>query len=180
VISDNERATAYQQMEVGREDINDIVLAPAQGASLPGRVSFEGLPPANLTHIEVALRGPDGNSTRYGPTVGKLKEDGSFVLGNVGADSYRAIVNGLPQGYYVKSVRLGDKAAKESGIDTTRDASGPLLITVSARAGRIEGVALDANERPTPGATVVLAPEPPWPIERKLSRTSPQTNMAAL
>jgi hypothetical protein len=109
-----------------------------------------------------------------------LKEDGSFVLGNVGADSYRAIVNGLPQGYYVKSVRLGDKAAKESGIDTTRDASGPLLITVSARAGRIEGVALDANERPTPGATVVLAPEPPWPIERKLSRTSPQTNMAAL
>lgn len=161
LINDNERATAYQQIDVGREDINDVVLALEQGASLPGRVIFEGQLPENLMHIEVALGSPDGSATRYRPTEGKLKEDGSFVLGNVGADIYRVLVFGLPQGYYVKSVRFGDKAAKAAAIDTTRDASGPLLITVSARAGQIEGVVLDANQRPTPGAIVVLAPDPP-------------------
>ncbi len=76
-----------------------------------------------------------------------MKQDGSFAIGNVGADIYMAVVYGLTEGYYMKSVRLGNKAAKESGIDTTRDASGPLLITASARAGQIDGVVLAAAAR---------------------------------
>ena len=55
---------------------------------------------------------------------------------------------------------MGDDEVKDTGIDTTRSAGGPLIITVSARAGQIEGVVLDDKQQPTAGASVVLVPEP--------------------
>ncbi len=67
LIGDNERATAYQQIEVGREHIDDVLLTRAEGAPLPGHVILEGPPPANLTHIEVACAvwvAPHGTAQR--------------------------------------------------------------------------------------------------------------------
>ena len=58
----------------------------------------------------------------------------------------------------MKSLRIGHDEFRESGIDATRAAAGPLTITVSARAGQIEGVVLDAKRQPTAGAFVVLIP----------------------
>lgn len=154
-------SSARRQIVVGSENIDNVVLALEEGATLPGRVVFEGPPPANLTQIEVDLRDLDRNQIRFGPNPCKVKPDGTFMLGNVGTDVYRAAVGGLPDGYYVKSVRIGDDEVKESGIDTTNGVSGPLVVTVSAKAGQIEGVVLNAKQQPTPGATVVLVPDPP-------------------
>lgn len=160
-LGKNDRISARRQIVVGSENVDSVVLALAEGATLPGRVIFEGPPPANLTQIEVDLRDLDRNQIRFGPNPCKVKPDGTFMLGNVGTDVYRAAVGGLPDGYYVKSVRIGDDEVKESGIDTTNGVSGPLFVTVSAKAGQIEGVVLNAKQQPTPGATVVLVPDPP-------------------
>ncbi|HUE23275.1 MAG TPA: carboxypeptidase regulatory-like domain-containing protein [Bryobacteraceae bacterium] len=158
MMDGNHDITAHQRLDVGSNDIDNLVLTLEAGDSLPGCLVFEGPPPTNLAQIEVGLRDANGNGMHFGPASGKAKEDGSFTLGNVGADSYEVVVGGLPEGYYVESVRMGDAEVKESGIDATHDAGGPLVITVSAGAGQIEGVARDAKQQPAPGATVLLVP----------------------
>ena len=90
----------------------------------------------------------------------EIKEDGSFSLSNVGAEIYEPSVSGLPEGYYLKSVRIGDDELKAVGVDTTRGAVGPvLLLTISDKAAWLEGVVQNAKAQPVPGATVVLVPE---------------------
>jgi hypothetical protein len=65
----------------------------------------------------------------------------------------------MPEGYYVKSVRLRDKEMKDRLMDTTRGAEGPLVITISSKAGWIDGVVRNAKQEPVGSATVVLAPD---------------------
>jgi 5-hydroxyisourate hydrolase-like protein (transthyretin family) len=159
--SGKERYSARRQVDVASADIDNLVVTLSTGAELAGQLRFEGPPPANLSDIQVTLRERDGGGMMFGPTPSApMKEDGSFTLSNVGMDIYKAEVIGLPDGYFLKSVRMGDDEVKDTGIDTTRGVAGPLVITISAKAGQIEGVVLDANQRPTAGVPVVLVPEP--------------------
>jgi hypothetical protein len=68
-------------------------------------------------------------------------------------------VDSLPQGYYVKSIRMGDVDALKNGIDFTRQASGPLEILLNPNGGRLEGFVTNARLHPAASATVVLVPE---------------------
>lgn len=153
--------SAIQGLDVGSGNVENVLLAPSPGVELAGQLRYEGKPPANPAQLQVSLRGGDANEIRFAPTPsGEVKEDGSFTLTNVGPDIYRVRVDGLADGSYVKSVRIGNDELKESGIDTTRGVAGPLVIAVSARAGQIEGVVLDAKQQPMAGASVVLVPAP--------------------
>jgi hypothetical protein len=150
-----------QPVEVSGSPIENVILNLSSGAEVTGQIRFEGQAPLGLTEIEVSLHFPDGSGMGFGPTPSaEAHEDGSFTLTNVGSEIYVARVSGLPEGYYLKSVRIGDDELKEAGIDTTHGVAGPLLLTVSAAAGQIEGVVLNARQQPAPGAKVVLAPAP--------------------
>ena len=160
----NDGKTSYsarQQVDVGGSGIEDVALSLSQGSELAGELRFEGQTPPSLTGIGVGLV----EFERYDGPLGarpysEVKEDGTFTLPNIAGEIYRAFVQGLPAGYYLKSVRIGDEELKETGIDATREVSGTLLLTVSSNAGQIEGVVTDAKQKPVPGATVVLVPEP--------------------
>lgn len=161
VQEDKTSYSAHQQLEVSGSNIENVVLNLSPDSEMAGQLRFEGQPPPGLTEIRIFLDDPEPSHIRFGPTPGgEVREDGSFTLSHVGSEIYRARVHGLPAGYYLKSVRIGDDELKEAGIDTTRGAAGPLLLTISDRAGQIEGVVLNAKQEPTPGATVVLVPEP--------------------
>jgi protocatechuate 3,4-dioxygenase beta subunit len=152
---------AYQHLEVGNSNIDDVTLSLTTGAELPGQLRFEGQPPASLNGIEVSLEEFEGYEFRMGPQPSaEMKDDGTFTLPSIAAELYRARVRGLPDGYYLKSVRLGDDELKDTGIDATHELSGTLLVTVSSRAGLIEGVVQNDKDQPVPGASVVLVPEP--------------------
>jgi Carboxypeptidase regulatory-like domain len=152
--------SARRHLDVGITNLDNVDLMLSAGVKLTGELRTEGRPPAGLTEIQVSLRSRDQNEPiPFAPSV-HVKEDGSFTLSNVGAGVYRAAISGLPDGYYVKSVRMGDDEVKDSGIDTTHEAGGTLVITVSDKAGQIDGVVLNAKQQPTPGAFVVLIPEP--------------------
>jgi protocatechuate 3,4-dioxygenase beta subunit len=152
---------ASQQVEVSNTNVENLVLNLSSGTEMTGQVRFEGQPPPSVTEIQVGLGGPDRDQMQFGPRPsGEVKEDGSFSLSNVGTEIYEPSVSGLPEGYFLKSVRIGDDELKAVGVDTTRGAVGPLLLTISDKAGQIEGVVRNAKEQPVPGAAVVLVPEP--------------------
>ena len=161
-IQDGKRTlSANQHIDVGGGNLEDVTLNLSAGSELAGQLRFEGRTPPSLTGVDVGLDEFAGYEFRFGPRPNaEVKEDGSFTLTNIAGEVYRARVRGLPDGYYLKSARLGDDEVKDTGIDATREIAGPLLLTVSSRAGQIEGVVLNAREQPVPGAAVVLVPEP--------------------
>jgi hypothetical protein len=151
---------ASQQVEVTSTNVENLVLNLSAGTEMTGQVRFEGQPPPSMTEIRVGLGSPDPEMPQFGPRPNaEVKEDGSFSLSSVGTEIYEPSVSGLPEGYYLKSVRIGDDELKAVGVDTTRGVPGPLLLTISDKAGQIEGVVQNAKEQPVPGATVVLVPE---------------------
>jgi uncharacterized surface anchored protein len=111
-----------------------------------------------MADIRIMLE-PDGNAF-MGWASAPVHHDGSFTLSNVAAGHYQLHIGGLPEDYYVKSARLGDKDLLESGLDGARAGTALLEVAVSSLGGQVEGVVLDAEEQPAAGAAVVLVPEP--------------------
>ena len=128
--------------------------------------------PLKLENLHVNLSGPNTNSLMMGGgangaksfTFGtraneKVGEDGKFVLKDIFPDAVRPSVSGLPDGFYVKSMQLGQAEVYESGLDFSRGASGALRITVSGKAGNVQGGVVDDSGNPVTGAIVVLIPK---------------------
>ena len=99
-----------------------------------------------------------------------MKADGSFTLSNVTPSRYQVHIFGIPEDYYIKSVRLGDKDVLESGLDFTAGATGTLEIVVSSNGGQIEGVVLNADEQTVSAARVVLVPDEPRRAQSRFYR----------
>ena len=108
-----------------------------------------------------ALRvGAGGGMISFGTTTDeKVGENGQFLLPDLPPDTSRLRMSGLPDGFYIKSVRMDEQEILESGLDLTRGAGGLVRITLSGKAGTIEGWVADDNSKPVAGTTVVLIPK---------------------
>src|SRR5580704_9394327 len=84
--------------------------------------------------------------------------DGAFSISDVISDVYHLQVMGLPDGYWVKSIRMGDQDVKLTGIDLTRGPGDSIEVIVAPNAGQIDGGVLNDRQQPAAGATVVLVP----------------------
>jgi hypothetical protein len=84
--------------------------------------------------------------------------NGGFTLSNAQPDRYAVTVTGLPDGFYVRSIRMEEADALESGLDLTRGAAGSLQIVVSGKAAQVEGAVTNEKQEPVAGSTVVLLP----------------------
>jgi hypothetical protein len=97
------------RISVGAAPISDVAIVLAKGASIAGRVAFDGdsPPPANLQQISVGLGPPPmGIGCQIQGGSGALKPDGTFqlqavvgacivrVMGNLGRWSVKSIVQG--------------------------------------------------------------------------------------
>ena len=89
---------------------------------------------------------------------GTVNENGRFTLPNAQPDRYDVTVAGLPDGFYVQSIRMEQVDALESGLDLTRGAAGSLQIVVSGKAAQVEGAVTNEKQEPVAGSTVVLLP----------------------
>jgi hypothetical protein len=106
------------------------------------------------------LRTRDPNGMMLGPTPnGRVKEDGSFTLSNVSADHFNVSIYGIPDGFYVKSIRAGDDDVLANGLDLNRGAAGRIDIVLSPNAGVVEGAVQNEKQQPAAGATVVMIPQ---------------------
>jgi uncharacterized surface anchored protein len=82
-------------------------------------------------------------------------EDGSFAVPDIGMDRYLITVNGLPAGYYVKSIRLEKEELLVDGVTFTEKPEHPLEVVLSAQAAAVHGSVTGAGA----GATVALVPQ---------------------
>lgn len=164
-----------QPIEVGSADMDNVSVVLSPALSLKGQVRVEGTAELNLASIHVSLfpQGP----IPIGGANSQVADDGTFTLENLNADSYSVRVMGLPPAFYVKSVRMGDFDATESGLDLTSSSAGVLEILVNPNGGEIDGTVEDPHGMLASGAVVVLVPDPkrrdrPELFQRTASDTS--------
>ena len=145
---------AQQAVDVRESDVENVVLEFSPPAELKGQLRYEGRTVVNPGEIRIWLE----EEHLAGGATGQMRPDGSFTIMDIQPGRYQVNIFGQPDDCYLKSVRLGDQEALESGLDLTRGIGGALEITLSSNGGQVEGVVLNAGDQPETGATVVLAP----------------------
>ncbi len=159
----NHMLSARMPLDVGSGPIDGLAITLQPSAELHGRLKVEGSTAPDIKNFRVtlatrssgAMMGPGG-----GQQFGGLKEDNTFTLANVNADQYDIRVSGIPDGGYVKSIKLGDADVTDTGLDfTSAVIPAELTVVVNMAAATIDGVVQTDQSQPASGVIVVLVPE---------------------
>jgi protocatechuate 3,4-dioxygenase beta subunit len=167
------------QVNVAAEDVADIVLTLSPGSTITGSVKVDngsveellkGIKPPTLPDGVVAPAGlgalnvrlaPTGQGISAGAPSSPVDPSGSFTLGSTAPSTYYVTVNGLPTGYYVKSMTFSGQDILRSPLDFSSGGGGQLEITLAKGVGEISGSVTDSQGRMLTGVTVSLWPRIP-------------------
>ncbi|MEZ5356372.1 MAG: carboxypeptidase regulatory-like domain-containing protein [Bryobacteraceae bacterium] len=156
--SRSERWSAIVPVDVGGGNVSnvDVLLQPGQPVS--GVVKIEGQTEAAMpSSLSVNLE--SSASRMFGGSATEVAEDGSFTVDRVGAGSYRLRLARVPEGHFVKSIRMGEVDVLTNGLELAGGApAAGIEILLSPKAAAIEGTALDGKGDPAGGAVVLLIP----------------------
>ena len=141
VVEDGRRSIARQAVEVVNADVEGVVLSLVPTVELAGVVRVEGTPAHPPSEMSVSLEAEI--AATLGRNSAEVKPDGTFVIPEVTPDVYEVRV-GAPQGFYVKSIRLGDAEAPDGRIDLAQG-SGPVTVLLATDVGEVEGSVKKAN-----------------------------------
>jgi hypothetical protein len=157
--ADQKTLSARQEVDVGEDNVDNIIFVLGSGSELSGRVAVESGSAPSLDSVGVLLRPQEQTGIMYGSLSGQV-HDGAFTISDVASGIYHLQVMGRPDGYWVKSIRMGDQDVKTAGIDLTRGPGDPLTVILAPNAGQIDGAVMNERQQAAAGSTVVLVPEP--------------------
>lgn len=185
------------RVDLTSKDAESLVLTLQPGFSIPGRIRFEDgatiprdlnlsafgfgmrFDPPILGQTTVATAVPGGFSnqrfTAPEPNVRNASSDGTFVLNDVPAGTYRTYVSPivvpspapgvfpapLPanmQNLFVKSVRFGQTDVRDGQLLITAAPQEQLEIVIGTNSSVLEGRVLSSSQQPSPGSTILLVP----------------------
>ena len=152
-----EREVGYVPFRIDGSDVEGLVVTTARGATLTGRVAFEGAPPT-ASSIRITLRATPGQSMTMlmgPPPSAELKPDLTFTLAGV-FGTQAVAVNGVPRGWIVKEVRLGDRDITDRPADFK--SNDRLDILLSNRGAILTGRVIPAAGAEASDYRVVLSP----------------------
>jgi hypothetical protein len=153
--------TGRTTVDVAGANIEGVVVTIGSGVSVTGRIRVDSETTQDLQnpHIQLQRGGPTVDSILLGGTY-RIAKDRTFVLDDLEPFRYGVLVGGLPDGFYTKSIRVGEADITYSGLDLTSGAPGEVDILVSPKAGLVSGVVQNPDtNKPPPGAEVVLVPK---------------------
>jgi len=158
--------TAQMTLNV-QSDMDGIVLTLVSGASLSGRLIFEGATgqsSVSLNTFRVQLRPSiDGsiiaNFSGPPPVSQATSTDGALRIDTVFPGEFRLTVTPLPADVYVKQARFNQVDILNKPMQYTASDSGALEVVLSARGGQVDGTAGGDNLQRVQGSTAVLIPD---------------------
>ncbi len=168
--------SASQSVNVTGEDIGSLVLVVRTGSTVSGNlVTDDGAaPPFGPSGVRMLL---DATSDNVLPTVQvvAVESDWSFKLANVGGPFLFRLL-GIPDDWMLGSVTFGEKDITDVAWDVPtfgRQFRG-LTLVVTNKVGTITGSVVDASEKPTADAAVVVFADNPelWIPGSRFVRTT--------
>ena len=165
----------WATVDVGSSDVVNIVVTMVDPVAVSGTVKVEGQQTLGTESQAMSLSlvqaefipGLPGSATNYART-----SQGAFKIAAVTPNNYYVSFAGLPEGSYVKSVRMNGQEVIGTGIDLTSARSAVILeVTLSTKGGSVEGTVVD-NGKAAPGSYVMLLADPVQPGQPYLNRSS--------
>jgi hypothetical protein len=166
-------------------DIDNLTIVTTPGATLSGRVAYEGQAPTNQT-VQITAAPPSGGLAPIGAMInaralggGRVNEDATFELrGIAGPQMIR--VQGVPAGWVLKSVTLDGADITDVAYDFKpgHNVTG-LVVTLTNRLTEIRGSVHDGRGQPVADYVLVAFPEDSklWgPQSRFVQTTRPNQN----
>ncbi len=150
--------TTAKKLLDARNSVEDFTVTLNSGVEINGTVRAEGAAQPNLKSVRVSLLPSERREVLAPLPNTQVKEDGTFTLSNVRPDSYHLTAFELPDGYYVKSIRMGDEDVLDSGLKLNGGSTGPISIALSPGTGEIAGIVQNAQQQVAIGAIVTLVP----------------------
>jgi hypothetical protein len=165
----NNNEFAFVPISVGGSDITGVRVVTGTGATLSGRVVFEGSPPPAGTRIRVVPQSADPSRNvepvRTNGNVGIVAADGSFQIDGIAAPLFlRITIDGGrtsdPGSYMTKSVLIDGADVADIPFDPTRRGSvSGVTLVVTDKVTVVSGVVSDGRGTPLDGTTVLIVPE---------------------
>jgi uncharacterized protein (DUF2141 family) len=144
-------------IDVGDTDVTGIDLLLVRGVKLSGRVVSENPGAVKLSDIYLAFTSISRDQDSL--ATAEVNKEGVFTTStDLPPGTYRVQVGGLPDGWYLRSVRAGTQEVINSGLTVTRGAQPPLELVIALGAAQITGKVL-FGDKPVGGATVWIASE---------------------
>ena len=161
VNAQGKNLAARMAIQVGASNVEGITLPLHGGVPVSGRVRVEGETTQSIASVQVLLRPAETGGLVFGPLpIQQVKPDGSFQMDDVGADRYTVTINGLPESFYVKSVRSADLDVLAGGLEIAGGSPAPLDVVLSPNAGQVTGTVLDPKTQKAAAAVMaVLVPQ---------------------
>jgi protocatechuate 3,4-dioxygenase beta subunit len=153
-----QRATAHVPVDVGNGDVNNVAVRLQPALALTGKVTVEGSQSSvrlssirlNFTPSEPGI----GNQGNNGQT--QLADDGTFQT-TLAAEGYMVEAGGLPDGYYLKSVKLAGREMPDALLDLSYG-GGQVDIVLAPAAGDVTGMVQNGRGDPATSVQVTAVP----------------------
>jgi len=161
-----------QEISVGGEDLDGVVIVTGPGARISGTVVLDGQSQLRTQQVQVAARLaevdqalPAGNGTT------RLNDDWTFEIS--GLFDPRLFRVTVPQGWTLKAVMLNGQDITDTPIELpTGQAVGGLQIVVTDKSTSVSGHVTDARGDPVTDTSVVIFPadETRWTYQSRYVR----------
>jgi len=150
-------------ISVSGEDLSNVVLVTAKGATATGRLVFDGgTKPTTLTSIRITAMAADNDMMQMGGSLGNVKADGSFEMKGLGGTRLLRPV-GLPQGWTLKAIRnVAGADVTDTGLDfKPGDSVAGIDIVLTNKLIDVSGTVKGGDGQPAKDYTVVLFSDDP-------------------
>ncbi len=138
--------TGNRQVDVVDQSVTDLTVTIEPGVTIRGQVRVSGEPPLdpqpNLPTIFFEGQTP----VFSGGLPAQTDPQGRFTIGPLDRDRYRISAQGLPQGYYLKSVQMGGVSSADT-LDLTKT-SGDVIVTIEEGMAEVNGKVFEKGEKP--------------------------------
>jgi hypothetical protein len=154
---EGKRYSARMPLEVRDANIEGIELELEPPAEIQGRLVVEDNGDLKSKPFQLLLqsRGASGQASWL-----HLLDESTFPVEEIGFEGpYDVLPSRLPEDFYVKSIRLGERDVLETGFDFTPGTKDVLTLVLNPNGGQIEGSVQNANGEPAAGARVTLIPD---------------------
>lgn len=149
----------WTTVEVSGANVEGVVITVGAGLTLAGRIRAED--PARLDLKNARVKLWRTSSLADSLAVGweeRVAADRTFRIDGLDPARYGLLIAGLPDGFYLKSVRAGGTDVTYSGVDLASGSPGAIEILVGGKPGQVSGTVRNADKQPVPGAIVALVP----------------------
>jgi protocatechuate 3,4-dioxygenase beta subunit len=146
-------------------DIQDLVLVSKARAPIQGEVVLEApdsdsSAPSTTALLSIYLM-PTARPAWMGESKGLRAQatiPGQFLLPGVFTDEYKALIYGVPKGFYLKSAIFGTDDVLHGPLRGGTSLSSQLRITLANDGGIIQARVVDSDGNPVPDCTVLISP----------------------